>query len=234
MSPRNSPTPRPPSSRRRIADRTLSPVEVVDAAIERIEQRNPSLTAFVFTGFDEARAARGRPSAPWPPARSSARCTACRRRSRTCSTSSRAGSRPSAACVRCATSWSTVCCLFAERIEQAGAIILGKTNSPVMGFRGTTDNYLFGPSRNPFDTDPQYRRLVGRQRRCRRGRPGAAGRGHRWRRLDPHPGLVVRRLWLQALVRAGAVRRPPERVRHDRPSWPKGRSPAPSRTPRWR
>jgi amidase/aspartyl-tRNA(Asn)/glutamyl-tRNA(Gln) amidotransferase subunit A len=42
-------------------------------------------------------------------------------------------------------------CMFAERMEQAGAIILGKTNSPVFGFRGTCDNYLFGPSRNPFD-----------------------------------------------------------------------------------
>src|SRR4029077_4041093 len=42
-------------------------------------------------------------------------------------------------------------CGFAERIEQAGAIILGKTNSPIMGFRGTCDNYLFGPTRNPFN-----------------------------------------------------------------------------------
>jgi amidase/aspartyl-tRNA(Asn)/glutamyl-tRNA(Gln) amidotransferase subunit A len=42
-------------------------------------------------------------------------------------------------------------CAFAERIEKAGAIIVGKTNSPVMGFRGTCDNYLFGPSRNPFN-----------------------------------------------------------------------------------
>ncbi len=42
-------------------------------------------------------------------------------------------------------------CTYAERMEQAGAILLGKTNSPVMGFRGTCDNYLFGPARNPFD-----------------------------------------------------------------------------------
>jgi aspartyl-tRNA(Asn)/glutamyl-tRNA(Gln) amidotransferase subunit A len=37
-------------------------------------------------------------------------------------------------------------------VEKAGAILLGKTNSPTMGLRGTCDNYLFGPTRNPFDT----------------------------------------------------------------------------------
>jgi amidase len=42
-------------------------------------------------------------------------------------------------------------CPFAERIEKAGAILIGKTNSPSFGFRGTTDNYLFGPTRNPFN-----------------------------------------------------------------------------------
>ncbi len=42
-------------------------------------------------------------------------------------------------------------CTFVERMENAGAIVVGKTNSPIFGFRGTCDNYLFGPSRNPFD-----------------------------------------------------------------------------------
>ena len=42
-------------------------------------------------------------------------------------------------------------CLFAERIERGGAILVGKTNAPVMGLRGVTDNYLFGPTSNPFD-----------------------------------------------------------------------------------
>jgi amidase len=41
--------------------------------------------------------------------------------------------------------------MWAERMEAAGAIIIGKTNSPVMGFRGTCDNPLFGPTSNPFD-----------------------------------------------------------------------------------
>jgi amidase/aspartyl-tRNA(Asn)/glutamyl-tRNA(Gln) amidotransferase subunit A len=43
-------------------------------------------------------------------------------------------------------------CAFCERIEaRGGAVLLGKTNSSLMGFRGTCDNYLFGPTRNPFD-----------------------------------------------------------------------------------
>ena len=36
------------------------------------------------------------------------------------------------------------------RLEAAGAIVLGKTNTPEFGHRGLTDNYLFGPGRNPF------------------------------------------------------------------------------------
>ncbi|HEY6635315.1 MAG TPA: amidase, partial [Acidimicrobiia bacterium] len=43
-------------------------------------------------------------------------------------------------------------CVWARRMEAAGAIIIGKGNSPAMGFRGACDNYLFGPTRNPFDT----------------------------------------------------------------------------------
>ena len=39
----------------RIRRRELSPVEVVDAFIERIEARNPTLNAFVYQGFDDAR-----------------------------------------------------------------------------------------------------------------------------------------------------------------------------------
>ena len=40
----------------RIRRRDLSPVEAVDAFIDRIEKRNASLNAFIYTGFDEARA----------------------------------------------------------------------------------------------------------------------------------------------------------------------------------
>jgi amidase/aspartyl-tRNA(Asn)/glutamyl-tRNA(Gln) amidotransferase subunit A len=36
--------------------------------------------------------------------------------------------------------------------QRGGAVIVGKTNSPIMGFRGITDNFLFGATGNPFDT----------------------------------------------------------------------------------
>jgi amidase len=42
----------------------LSPVEVVEAHVERIGERNPGLNAFVYEGFDDARRRRGRPRRP--------------------------------------------------------------------------------------------------------------------------------------------------------------------------
>jgi amidase len=136
-----------------IANGDLSPVEVMEATIRRVEEREPSLNAIVFRGFDEAMESakstetaisRGEPGGPlrgvpvvmkdlfdfkpgWP------------------------------------TTFGGISamadfsidgyCPWAERMEEAGAIIIGKGNSPAMGFRGTCDNYLFGATRNPFDTD---------------------------------------------------------------------------------
>ncbi|MDX6540593.1 MAG: amidase [Gaiellales bacterium] len=38
------------------------------------------------------------------------------------------------------------------RLRRAGAVLVGKTNTPEMGLRPTTENLLFGPTRNPHDT----------------------------------------------------------------------------------
>jgi amidase/aspartyl-tRNA(Asn)/glutamyl-tRNA(Gln) amidotransferase subunit A len=135
-----------------IRRRAISPVEVMEDAIARIAARNPSLNAFVYTAFDEARArAReaekavmsGEPLGPlhgvpvaikdlfdfkpgWPATLGG---------------------------IRALKNYTVdFSCVFADRIEKrGGAIVVGKTNSPTMGFRGTCDNYLFGPTRNPFD-----------------------------------------------------------------------------------
>jgi aspartyl-tRNA(Asn)/glutamyl-tRNA(Gln) amidotransferase subunit A len=39
-----------------------------------------------------------------------------------------------------------------SRLKAAGAIVIGKTNTPEFGWKGATDNRVFGPTRNPWDT----------------------------------------------------------------------------------
>ena len=39
------------------------------------------------------------------------------------------------------------------RMKEAGAILLGKTNTPTMGWVGITDNLVFGLTRNPWNLD---------------------------------------------------------------------------------
>src|SRR5918999_5986322 len=136
----------------RIRRRELSPVEVMDAAIRRIESENERLNAFVHLDVEQAR-----------------------ERARQAEDALGSGGEigplhgvPTAMkdLFDFKPGWPTTFggvralkdfvpdfyCAWAERMERAGAIIVGKTNSPVMGFRGTCDNPLFGPSRNPFDT----------------------------------------------------------------------------------
>ena len=109
----------------------------------------------------------------------SGRSTACRRRSRTCSTSSPAGRRPSAASARSRTTSPTGTARSPSGSRRPAPSWSARPTAPVMGFRGTCDNPLFGPTRNPFDTRLERRRLVRRQRRGGRRRPPAARRGHR-------------------------------------------------------
>ncbi|RKY17684.1 MAG: amidase [Planctomycetota bacterium] len=40
---------------------------------------------------------------------------------------------------------------YVRRLEDAGAVVLGKTNTPEFGHKGVTDNLLFGPTSTPFD-----------------------------------------------------------------------------------
>lgn len=42
---------------------------------------------------------------------------------------------------------------YVERLEEAGAIVIGKTNTPEFGHKGTTDNLIIGPTSTPFDLD---------------------------------------------------------------------------------
>lgn len=132
--------------------REVSAAEILEAAISRIEARDPSLGAFVYRGFENARA-----------------------RARDIDDRVRGGEKVGAlAGVPTAQKdlfnfypgWPStfgglaplrefsldVKTTYPARMEKAGAVVVGITNSPVLGFRGTCDNPLFGPTRNPFDT----------------------------------------------------------------------------------
>ncbi len=135
-----------------IAGHHVSPVEIMEETLRQVDLREPSLNAIVFRGFDEAMEsarsaektlAKGESGGPllgvpvlmkdlfdfkpgWPATFGG---------------------------IRAMSDFSIDgYCVWAERMEAAGAIIIGKGNSPAMGFRGACDNYLFGPTRNPFDT----------------------------------------------------------------------------------
>ena len=92
-----------------------------------------------------------------------------------------------------------------RRLREAGAIVVGKTNTPEMGILPVTEPQRFGPARNPWDTSRTTGRLLGRQRRGGGVRHGAGRARERRRRLDPHPGVVLRAGRPQAEPRAGVA-----------------------------
>lgn len=48
---------------------------------------------------------------------------------------------------------TTANCPAVERLRNAGCILLGRTNSPEYGWKGVTDNKVFGITRNPWNLD---------------------------------------------------------------------------------
>ena len=135
----------------RIRRRELSPVELMAATIERIERRNPSLNAFVHLDFeqamDRARAAEAAVTSGAPTGLLHGVPTAMKDLF-----DFKPGWPSTFGGVRALRNMVIdAYCTYSERMERAGAILVGKTNAPVMGLRGIADNYLFGPTHNPFD-----------------------------------------------------------------------------------
>ena len=132
-----------------IRRKAVSPVEVTDAVLARLERLNPSLNCFCTVTAEEARDAAvaaevavmtGEELGPLHGVPFSVKDLVWTRRVLTTG-----GSRFFADHV------PEEDAVVVERLKGAGGVILGKTTTPEFGHKGVTDSPLFGITRNPWN-----------------------------------------------------------------------------------
>ena len=135
----------------KIRSREVSPVEVVDAVLSRLNAQGPRLNAFSFVHAEEARdqaraaeAAVGRGDAaqlgPLHGVPISLKDNV-----------PVAGKPLTYGSRLLRDNVAREDSPIAARIARAGGIVIGRTNTPEFAWRGSTDNRLFGATRNPWD-----------------------------------------------------------------------------------
>ncbi len=134
---------------RSIRDKKVSALEVVEANLRRIEEVNPRLNAVVQPAADRARAearesdealARGEVKGPLHGVPMTIKDSL-----DTVGIISTGGTQGRASYIPEAD--STV----VARLRSAGAILLGKTNTPELTLAGETNNLIYGQTNNPYD-----------------------------------------------------------------------------------
>jgi len=134
-----------------IREKKLSPVEIVDAILTRIDNLNPKINAYCTLLPEDARkqakeaedlVMKGAELGPLHGVPVSVKDLVFTKGIRTTF-----GSRIYEDFV------PDVDDIVVERLRTAGAIVLGKTNTPEFGFMGITDNLLFGVTRNPWNLE---------------------------------------------------------------------------------
>src|SRR5262249_6591246 len=125
-----------------VRDREVTPTELVEAAIERIEALNPTLNAVVTPIFERALdAAPAAPEGPFTGVPFALKDLCCEMEG----VRFTEGSRFLAGVVSQADQELVV------RLRRAGLVIVGKTNTPEFGMAPACEPVLFGPTRNPWD-----------------------------------------------------------------------------------
>jgi amidase len=128
-----------------VRKKEIQPIELVEAAIERIERVNPQLNAVITPMFDEARkTADGNiPDGPFRGVPFLLKDLL-------------------AAFAGVPMSWGSALLRFyvpdhdselVRRYKKAGLIVLGKTNTPEFGILPTTEPRVFGATRNPWNLE---------------------------------------------------------------------------------
>lgn len=128
-----------------VASRQVQPLELVNAAIERIERLNPKLNAVVTPLFDQARdAAQAElPAGPFRGVPFLLKDVL----------GFLAGGRHTSGSAFLRDYVPDHDSELVVRFKKAGLVILGKTNCPELGILPTTEPRLFGPARNPWNLD---------------------------------------------------------------------------------
>ncbi|WP_232823881.1 amidase [Salinicola sp. CPA57] len=130
----------------------LSPVELTQDCLARIERHNPSVNALCHVDHDGALAAarasetrwqRGEPVGPLDGVPSTIKDLTL-----TVGMPTRKGSTTTSP----DGPWA-IDAPFTARMREAGAVLLGKTTTPEFGWKGVTDNPLYGITRNPWNLE---------------------------------------------------------------------------------
>lgn len=123
----------------------VTPTELCEEAIERIERVNPKLNAVVTRMYDQGHKAASEPLPEGPftgvPLLLKDLHFAY------------SGVRMASGCKALRDYVPDQDCEIVARFKKAGAVIIGKTNTPEFGLLGVTEPELFGPCRNPWNTD---------------------------------------------------------------------------------
>jgi Asp-tRNA(Asn)/Glu-tRNA(Gln) amidotransferase A subunit family amidase len=137
--------------REHIATKQVSPVEVTELYLRRIEALNPQLNAYLTVTADQALAAAReaesailarKPLGPLHGVPISIKDLEVTK-----------GVRSTMGSLIFKETIPEMDSIVVERVYQAGAIMLGKTNSPEFGLRGTNENRLGDACRNPWNRE---------------------------------------------------------------------------------
>ncbi len=128
-----------------VAKGEVSAHELLDEAIERTERINPTINAVTQKHYDEARALidEGLPEGPFTGVPFLLKDLGMLWR----------GTKTSMGSVLFRDFEAPINSTLTQRYLDAGTVIFGKTNSPEFGSLPVTEPRLFGPTRNPWNTD---------------------------------------------------------------------------------